>query len=122
MKLSPFNQMAATLTAPPPAAPAMVRPAGMTRVAAMRQLMLQGSQGSTQLAKVAGVRTQDVQALLKCDLARGIVRKYRVGDSMYYELVSEHQLKLVEQLREAKALLLKHGYKVIEPELAGEGS
>ncbi|MDP2008200.1 MAG: MarR family winged helix-turn-helix transcriptional regulator [Rubrivivax sp.] len=120
---SPFVQMAAVLTAAPPALAVTTRPPGMTRVAAMRALLRQGRQCAADLGRVAGVQSSMVQGLLKNDLAQGIVRKLNGEGKAFYELSDEGRIKLLEQLRDAKALLLKHGYAVIgkeDTEILGE--
>ncbi len=89
-----------------PAEPAI---SGTSKTAQIRALLRVGPMSASDICMELDLRSTGlVGALLKHDIAVGRVRSV---DGLY-ELCSEFEQDLIKRIREARALLLSHGYKV----------
>lgn len=113
--MNPFDQITATLCGRP-AWPFARQVASEARPESKTERMRawlreQGPANSATLADEADVPTRAlVAALLKGDLARGSV--FRRGELYHWN--PQFDADLHQQLRDAKALLTRHGYEVLK--------
>lgn len=90
-----------------------------TKVEAMRRALGDGPMSAHDLAKVAGVPSALVSALLKHDIVSGrVAKRPGRGGGMLYELSSEFEADLQRKLHEARMLLERHGFAVSRTEAA----
>lgn len=88
------------------------REPGASRSEAMRQALRDGAMTAAELAKVAGVGSATVSALLKYDIGTGRVRVSGSPRQRLYELSTDFDDDLQREIFEAKSLLSRHGYIV----------
>lgn len=86
-----------------------------SRAGAMRLALASGPKTAAQLARAAGVDdTRRVRAILKADIDLGRIRLAATGvcRAVTYSIAEDFDGDLHEQLKAARALLIRHGYSV----------
>lgn len=89
----------------------LVRPHSNSQAAALRLALVDGPKTCRQLHEATGVPAARVRGILKVDIDLGRIRCVLRGPSIGVYSLAE-QLDLQERLKEARALLVRHGYAV----------